>query len=44
MAATVTRSQSNGVVLVCGTGDLHHGCTAEKSAATVYHVYMDQKL
>ncbi len=45
MASTVTRSQSNRVPLGCGgTGDPHHGCAANKSAATVwcYHVNMDQ--
>ncbi len=47
MASTVTRSQSNRAPLGCGgTGDLHHGCAADKSAATVwcYHVNMDQNL
>ncbi len=35
MASTVTRSQSNGAPLGCGgTGDLHHGCAADKSAGT----------
>ncbi len=45
MASTVTRSQSNRAPLGCGgTGDSHHGCAADKSAATVwcYHVNMDQ--
>ncbi len=30
----------------CGTGDSHHGCAADKSAATArcYHVNMDQNL
>ncbi len=47
MASTVTRSQSNRVHLGCGgTGDSHHGCAADKSAATAwcYHVNMDQNL
>ncbi len=35
MASTVTRSQSNRSPLGCGgTGDSHHGCAADKSAAT----------
>ncbi len=35
MASTVTRSQSNRAPLGCGgTGDWHHGCAADKSAAT----------
>ncbi len=45
MASTVTRSQSNRAPLGCdGTGDSHHGCTADKSAATAwcYHVNMDK--
>ncbi len=45
MTSTVTRSQSNRAPLGCGgTGDSHHGCAADKSAATVwwYHVNMDQ--
>ncbi len=34
MASTVTRSQSNRAPLGCdGTGDSHHGCAADKSAA-----------
>ncbi len=47
MASTVTKSQSNRAPLGCGgTGDSHHGCAADKSAATVwwYHVNMDQHL
>ncbi len=47
MASTVTRSQSNRAPLGCGgTGDSHHGYSANKSAATVwcYHVNMDQNL
>ncbi len=47
MASTVTRSQSNRAALGCGgTGDSHHGCAADKSAATVwcYHVNMDQNI
>ncbi len=47
MASTVTRYQSNRALLGCGgTGDLHHGCVADKSAATAwcYHVNMDQNL
>ncbi len=47
MASTVTKSQSNRAPLGCGgTGDLHHGCVADKSTATVwcYHVNMDQHL
>ncbi len=36
MASTVTRSQSNRAPLGCGRkGDSHHGCAADKSAATV---------
>ncbi len=47
MASTVTRSQSSRAALGCGgTGDLHLGCAADKSAATAwcYHVNMDQNL
>ncbi len=47
MASTVTRSQSNRAPLGCGgTGDSHHGCADDKSAATVwcYHDNMDQYL
>ncbi len=47
IASTVTRSQSNRAPLGCGgTGDSHHGCADDKSAATVwcYHVNMDQNL
>ncbi len=47
MASTVTRSQSNRAPLGCGrTVDSHHGCAADKSAATAwyYHVNMDQNL
>ncbi len=47
MASTVTRSQSNRALLGCGgTGDSHHGCAADKSAATAwcYHDNMDQNL
>ncbi len=47
MASTVTRSQSNRAPLGCGgTRDSHHGCAADKSAATAwcYHVNMDQNL
>ncbi len=47
MASTVTRSQSNRAPLGCGgTGDSHHGCAADKSAATAwwYHDNMDQNL
>ncbi len=46
MASTVTRSQSNRAHLGCGRGDSHHGCAADKSAATAwcYHVNMDQNL
>ncbi len=47
MASTATRSQSNRAPLGCGgTGDLHHGCAADKSAATAwcYHINMDQNL
>ncbi len=47
MASTVTRSQSNRAFLGCGgTEDSHHGCAADKSAATAwcYHVNMDQNL
>ncbi len=45
--STVTRSQSNRASLGCGgTGDSHHGCAADKSAATAwcYHVNMEQNL
>ncbi len=35
MASTVTSSQSNRAPLGCGgMGDSHHGCAADKSAAT----------
>ncbi len=47
MASTVTRSQSIKAPLGCsGTGDLHHGCTADKSAAAAwcYYVNMEQNL
>ncbi len=47
MASTVPRSQFNRAPLGCGrTGDLYHGCAADKSAATAwcYHVNMDQNL
>ncbi len=47
MDSTVTRSQSNRAPLGCGgTGDLHHGRAADKSAATAwcYHVNMNQNL
>ncbi len=47
MASTVTRSQSNRAPLGCGgTGDWHHGCAADKSAATAwcYHVNTDKNL
>ncbi len=47
MASTVTRSQSNRAPLGCGgTGDSHHECEADKSAATAwyYHVNMDHNL
>ncbi len=47
MASAITRSQSNRAALGCGgTRDSHHGCAADKSAATVwcYHVNMDQNL
>ncbi len=37
MASTFTRSQSNRAPLGCGgTGDLHHGYAANKSAATAW--------
>ncbi len=37
MASKVTRSQSNRAPLGCGgTGDSHHGCAANKSAATAW--------
>ncbi len=45
MASTFTRSQSNRAPLgYGGTVDSHHGCAADKSAATAgcYHVNMDQ--
>ncbi len=47
MASTFTRSESNRAPLGCGgTGDLHHGCAADKSAATAwfYQVNTDQNL
>ncbi len=47
MGSTVTRSQSNRAPLGCGgMGYSHHGCAADKSAATAwcYHVNMDQHL
>ncbi len=47
MTSTVTRSQSNRAPLGCGgTRDSHHGCAADKSAATAwcYHINMDQNL
>ncbi len=47
MASTVTRSQSNGAPLGCGgTGDSHHRCAADKSAATAwcFHVNVNQNL
>ncbi len=47
MASTVTRSQSNRAPLGSGgTGDLHHGCAANKSVATAwcYHVNVDQNV
>ncbi len=47
MTSTVTRSQSNRASLGCGgTGDEHHGCAADKSAATAwcYNVNIDQNL
>ncbi len=47
MASTVTRSQSNRAPLGCGgKRDSHHGCAANKSAATAscYHVNMDHNL
>ncbi len=35
MTSTVTKSQSNRAPLGCGgAGDSHHGCAADKSAAT----------
>ncbi len=43
----ITTSKSNSAPLGCGgTGDSHHGCAADKSAATAwyYHVNMDQNL
>ncbi len=43
----ISRSQSNRAPLGCGgTGDSHHGCAADKSAATAwcYHVNMGQNL
>ncbi len=45
MSSTVTRSQSNRAPLG-ETGDSHHGCAADKSAATAlfYHVNMNQNL
>lgn len=47
MASPVNRFESNRALLgCCGAGDLHHGCTPDKSAATAgcYHANMDQKL
>ncbi len=47
MTSTVTRSQFNRASLGCGgTGDSHHGCAADKSAATAwcYHVNMNKNL
>jgi len=47
MASKVTRYQSNRALLVCGRMvDLHHGCAADKSAATAWcsHDNMDQYL
>ncbi len=39
IASTVTRSQSNRALLGCGgTGDSHHGCAVDKSAATAYAI------
>ncbi len=46
-ASTVTRSQSNRAPLGCGGMRYsHHGCAADKSAATAwcYHVNMDPNL
>ncbi len=38
MTSTFTRSQSNRAPLGCGeTGDSHHGCAGDKSAATSVH-------
>ncbi len=47
MASTVTRFQSNRATLGCGgKGYSHHGCAADKSAATAwcYDINMDQHL
>ncbi len=47
MNSTDTRSQSNRAPLGCGgTGDSHHGCAADKSAAAAwwYHDNMNQNL
>ncbi len=47
MASTITWSQSKRAPLGCGgREDLHHGCAADKSAATAwcYHVNIDQNL
>ncbi len=47
MASTVTRSQSNRAPCDVVEREIHHhGCSADKSAATVwcYHVNMDQNL
>ncbi|MEQ2179111.1 hypothetical protein GOODEAATRI_021227 [Goodea atripinnis] len=56
MTSTVTRSQSNRAPLGCGgTGDLHHGCAADKSVyiephsslntscISKYHVFLGKK-
>ncbi len=40
MASTVTRSQSNRAPLGCGgTGDLHNGCAADKSAPAIMSIW-----
>lgn len=44
MTLTVIRSQSNRTSLGCGgMGGLHYGCGVSKSAATCYHLSMDEK-
>ncbi len=42
VASTVTRSQSNRAPLGCGgKGDWHHGCAADKSAATAASLFFN---
>lgn len=43
MTLTVIRSKSNRTYLGCGgMGGLHYGCGVSKSAATCYHLSMDE--